>query len=142
VSGASDFNDAAAQQSMQRAHQLALWMAVIVLPVIGWKAGWPGAAMFVAGAAISVSSLWEWRRLMTTLMARMAVADAGGSVPKVKPMGPVLVGFFLRLGVAVAVLYVSLKYVKGPVIALLAGLAIGVVALTIEALRLLKSWTE
>ena len=56
-------------------------------------------------------------------------------------MAPVLLGFFLRLGVAVAVLYVSLKYLDGSVYALAAGLGMGVFALTIEALRLVKAWT-
>jgi hypothetical protein len=57
-------------------------------------------------------------------------------------MGPVLAGFFLRMGMAVAVLYVSLKYLHGPVYTLLVGLGIGVIALTLEAVRLLKAWTQ
>ena len=60
---------------------------------------------------------------------------------KARPVGTVLVGFFLRLGVALVALYVSLKSLDGSVYALVAGLALGMVALTIEALRLVRSWT-
>jgi hypothetical protein len=56
-------------------------------------------------------------------------------------MAPVLIGFFLRLAVALVLLYVSLKFLHGSVFALIAGLALGVAALSIEGLRLLKSWT-
>jgi len=51
------------------------------------------------------------------------------------------VGFFLRLGGALVALYVSLKYLDGSVYALVAGLALGMIALTIEALMLVRSWT-
>jgi hypothetical protein len=56
-------------------------------------------------------------------------------------MGLILAGFFLRLGLTVVVLYVSLKYLNGTVFALAAGLGLGVLALTVEALRLMKRWT-
>jgi hypothetical protein len=59
----------------------------------------------------------------------------------VRPLAGVLIGFFLRLGLALVVLYVSLKYLDGSVYALVAGLALGVAALSIEGLRLVKSWT-
>ena len=56
-------------------------------------------------------------------------------------MGLVLSGFFLRLGLTVVLLYVSLKYLNGSVWALAAGLGLGVFALTVEGLRLMKAWT-
>jgi len=40
-----------------------------------------------------------------------------------------------------ALLYVSLKFLHGSVYALIAGLALGVVALSIEGVRLIRSWT-
>ena len=40
-------------------------------------------------------------------------------------MALVLLGFFLRLGLTVVVLYVSLKYLNGSVYALAAGLGLG-----------------
>jgi hypothetical protein len=53
----------------------------------------------------------------------------------------VLIGFFLRLAGAVVLLYVSLKLLHGSVYALAAGLALGVFALAVEGLRLIKAWT-
>jgi len=87
------------------------------------------------GAAISGSGLWEWLRLMSAVMERM---DVGGTS---RPMAMVLTGFFLRLSLAVVVLYVSLKYLDGSVYALAAGLGLGIFALTFQALRLVKAWT-
>jgi hypothetical protein len=47
----------------------------------------------------------------------------------------------LRLGLTVVLLYVSLKLLNGSVFALAAGLAMGVFALSVEGLRLMKAWT-
>jgi hypothetical protein len=97
--------------------------------------GWQSAALLLGGAGISGSGLFEWLRLMTAVMVRM---DGG---EKARPMGMVLFGFFLRLGLTVAVLYVSLKFLNGSVYALAGGLALGVFALSVEGLRLMKAWT-
>ncbi len=110
-------------------------MTAVAAPVVWWKAGGGSAALLAVGAAISGSGLYEWLRLMTAVMARM---DGGGSA---RPMGLVLTGFFLRLGGTVVVLYVSLKYLNGSVWAMAAGLAMGVFALSVEGLRLMKAWT-
>jgi hypothetical protein len=110
----------------------------IGLPLIWWKAGWESAVLFAVGAAISGSSLFEWLRLMSAVMARMDTQEAPAPL---RPLAPVLIGFFLRLGVALALLYVSLKFLHGSVYALVAGLALGVAALSVEGLRLVKSWT-
>jgi hypothetical protein len=113
-------------------------MAVVVtvaVPLVWWKMGWQSAAFLLVGALISGSGLFEWLRLMTAVMVRM---DGG---EKARPLGLVLAGFFLRLGLTVAVLYVSLKLLNGSVYALAAGLALGVFALSIEGLRLMKAWT-
>jgi hypothetical protein len=64
--------------------------------------------------------------------------DQGGEA---KPMGMVLLGFFMRLAATVALLYVSLKVLNGSVYALAAGLALGVFSLSVEGLRLMKAWT-
>jgi hypothetical protein len=113
---------------------------VIGIPLLWWKLGWQSAALLAVGALISGSGLYEWLRLMTALMVRMDSGGTDGPV-SVRPLAPVLIGFFLRLTVAVALLYVSLKFLDGSVYALIAGLALGVVALSIEGLRLIKSWT-
>ena len=97
--------------------------------------GWRSAAMLLVGALISGSGLWEWLRLLPALMPRL---DGGG---KASPMGLLLLGFFLRLGIVLAVLYGSLKFLEGSVIALAVGLGLGIFALTIEGVRLARAWT-
>jgi hypothetical protein len=129
------FTDADFKRTMLRALRLLVVITVVAAPLVWWKMGWPSAALLLVGALISGSGLWEWLRLMTAVMARM---DSGG---KARPMGMVLTGFVLRLGLTVVLLYVSLKLLHGSVFALAAGLALGVFALSVEGLRLMKAWT-
>ena len=127
--------DADVRRTMLRSLRLLAILAVAGVALAWWKLGWQSAALLAVGAGISASGLWEWTRLMTVVISRM---NAGAEA---RPVGIVLVGFFLRLGVALVALYVSLRYLDGSVYALVAGLALGMVALTIEALRLVRSWT-
>jgi hypothetical protein len=127
--------DADFKRTVWSALRLMAVLTVVAAPLVWWKMGWQSALLLVVGALISGSGLFEWLRLMTAVMVRM---DEG---EKARPMGLVLTGFFLRLGLTVAVLYVSLKLLNGSVYALAAGLALGVFALSIEGLRLIKAWT-
>ena len=129
------YTDADFKRTIWSALRLMTIITVVAAPLVWWKEGWPSAALLVVGAVISGSGLFEWLRLMSAVMVRM---DGGQAA---RPMGMILVGFFLRLGVAVVVLYVSLKYLNGSVYALAAGLALGVFALAVEGLRLMKAWT-
>jgi hypothetical protein len=129
------FSDADFRRTMLRALRLLAVITVVALPLVWWKLGWQSAVLLLVGAAISGSGLWEWLRLMSAVMERM---DVGGTS---RPMAMVLTGFFLRLSLAVVVLYVSLKYLDGSVYALAAGLGLGIFALTFQALRLVKAWT-
>ena len=129
------FSDADFRQTILRAIRLLAVIAVVGALLLWWKLGWQSAALLAVGAVISASGLWEWLRLMTAVMARM---DQGGTA---RPMATVLLGFFVRLAATVALLYVSLKVLHGSVYALAAGLALGVFALTVEGLRLVKAWT-
>jgi len=135
VNALKNYSDEDVRRTVMNALRLVIIATVIAGPLVWWKFGWSTALLLVVGAGISGSGLWEWRKLMTSMMAYM---DAGGEA---KPIGPVLAGFFLRLGLAIAVLYVSLKFLDGSVYALAVGLGLGVLALTIEALRLVKAWT-
>jgi hypothetical protein len=135
VTGINSYTDADFKRTIWSALRLLTIIVVVATPLVWWKMGWPSAALLVVGAAISGSGLFEWLRLMSAVMVRM---DGGQTA---RPMAMVLVGFFLRLGVAVVVLYVSLKYLNGSVYALAAGLALGVFALAVEGLRLMKAWT-
>ena len=136
------FTDQDASAAISRAARTVAILTVISLPLAWWRGGWRSAALLLVGAAISASGLWEWRRLMAALMARMEPLEgehiAGARRPSI---GFALAGFFLRLLVVVAVLYVSLKYLNGSVLALAAGLAMGVIALLIEGLRMLRNGT-
>jgi hypothetical protein len=129
------FSDADFKRTIWSALRLLVVITAIAAPVIWWKMGWQSAVLLLVGSLISGSGLFEWLRLMTAVMVRM---DGGG---KAKPMGLILFGFFLRLGLTVVLLYVSLKILNGSVYALAAGLALGVFALTVEGLRLMKAWT-
>jgi hypothetical protein len=131
----TSFTDDDFKRTIRSAIRLLLIATVAAIPLVTWKAGWKSAVLLVVGALISGSGLWEWLRLMSAVMVRM---DAGGEA---KPMGLILVGFFLRLGLAIVLLYVSLKYLNGSVYALAFGLALGVFCLSIEGIRLMKAWT-
>ena len=129
------FSDADFKRTILSALRLLVVITAVAAPVVWWKLGWQSAVLLLVGALISGSGLFEWLRLMTAVMVRM---DGGA---KARPMGLVLFGFFLRLGLTVVLLYVSLKILNGSVYALAAGLALGVFALTVEGLRLMKAWT-
>ena len=139
------FTDADATAVIVRALRLMGVMALVGAVLVGWKLGWQSAGLLLAGALIAAAGLWKWLRLMTVVIERMDSAGpdglpAGDSRP-VRPMGRVLLGFFLTLGLMLVVLYGSLKLLDGSVYALFAGLGMGIVALTVEALRLVKAWT-
>ena len=131
----ASFSDEDFRRTILRALRLLAVVTVVVAPILWWKLGWQSAVLLLVGAAISGSGLFEWLRLMTAVMVRM---DGGA---KAKPMGMVLLGFFLRLGLTIVLLYVSLKVLNGSVYALAGGLALGVFALSVEGLRLMKAWT-
>jgi hypothetical protein len=129
------FTDADVRATLVRTLRLLAVLTVGGMGLVWWKMGWQSAVFLLIGAAISGTGLWEWMRLMSAVMARM---DAGA---KAKPMGTVLTGFFLRLAVTIGVLYVSLKFLNGSVIALAVGLGLGIASLTFEAIRMARAWT-
>jgi FtsH-binding integral membrane protein len=117
---------------MHRALRHVAILSVVVAAVITFAMGWRSGLMFVAGAAISFTGIWEWRSLALAIFARLDNQE------HVRPMGRTLVMFFLRLGMAVVILYVSLRCLHGSAYALLAGLGLAILALSFEALRLLR----
>lgn len=129
------FTDADFRRTILGAIRLLAIISAVVAVLLWLKLGWPTAALLVVGSTISGTGLWEWLRLMTAVMAQM---DGG---EKARPIGRVLFGFFLRLGLTVVLLYVSLKFLHGSVFALAAGLGLGVFCLSIEGIRLMKAWT-
>ena len=131
------FTDADSRRAVVRALRNVAIAVALGAPLLAWKLGWGSAALFAVGAVISGSGIFEWLRLMTAITARM---DANPNA-RPRPVAPVLAGFFLRLGIALVLLYVSLKYLNGSVYALIGGLALGLLALCVEGLRLIRAWT-
>ncbi len=132
-----EFTDADFRRTILGAIRLLAIVTAIGAVLLWLKLGWQSAALLVVGAGISGSGLWEWLRLMTAVMLQM---DASPEA-KPRPIGRVLFGFFLRLGLTLVVLYVSLKVLNGSVFALAAGLGLGVFCLSIEGIRIMKAWT-
>ena len=134
----SNFSDDDAKRVVSRSLRLLIVVTVLAVPFVWWKMGWQSALLLAVGAAISGAGLWKWLRLMSVVIVRM---DTNGGDGKAHPMGSVLAGFFITLVLMLAALYVSLKFLDGSVYALAAGLGLGVFALTVEGLKLVKAWT-
>jgi hypothetical protein len=129
----SDFSDADLQAAMKRVINMTIAMAIFISGVLGFVTGWRSGALFLAGAAVSATGIYEWQELISLVNARLDSRKAP------RATGFVLTMFFLRLCVALAVIYVSLKCFNGSPYALLAGLGLAVISLIIEALRRLRS---
>ena len=127
-----DFTDAHLRAAMRRALRMVALLTLAGFVGLLATMGWQTAMLFLAGALVSASGLWEWQKLISVINARLDNHQATGS-------GRVLAGFFLRLVVAGLVLYGSLRCFQGPVYALIAGMMLAIVALGIEALRLTRS---
>jgi len=129
----ADVTDETLEAMLRRALHTTLILGGIVALIL-WKAsGWRNAAMMATGAAISAASIVEWRRLARLIAAKMD--------RKRTPPGSVfaVVFFMVRLIVFVAAIYVSLRCFHGSAVALLCGLALALLAMVWEALRLLRS---
>jgi hypothetical protein len=124
------FNEEDLRRTLRRALVLAGAAVLVVSPILWAWLGWRTCLTFVIGVAISATGIVEWLQLLSAMMSRMEE----GRTPV--PMGRVLVMFFLRLAVAGVLLYASLNSLHGSVYALLAGLAISLLALTVESIRL------
>ncbi len=125
---------ALSEDEVRRTLKRALWLAggavVVLTPVLWVWQGWRTWLVFLIGALISATGVFEYLQLLSAMMSRMEE----GREPT--PMARVTVMFFLRLLGAAGLLYVSLKVLRGSVYALLGGLAVCLIALTIESIRL------
>ena len=124
------FNEEDIRRTLRRALILAGAAVLVASPILWAWLGWRTCLTFVIGVAISATGIVEWLQLLSAMMSRMEE----GRTPV--PMGRVLVMFFLRLAVAGVLLYASLNSLHGSVYALLAGLAVSLLALTVESIRL------
>ncbi len=129
---AGSMTDEDLQQMLRRAMRTVIILALLLFVVFWLTMGWQSGLLEIAGAVISYTGVREWRTL-----ARL-VSSTLDNRPAPSPMGRTLGMFFLRLAVVGGILYVSLRCLNGSVYALVAGIGLAVVALSIEALRLLR----
>ena len=124
--------DADLAELLKRAVRVTLVLGAIAALVIGLGMGWRNAVLFAVGAAISAASILEWGRLIRLFNAKLDQQKT--------PRGAWLVVslFLVRLVLFAGVIYGSLKCFQGSPIVLLCGLALAVVGLVWEALRLLR----
>jgi hypothetical protein len=117
---------------LKRAAWITVVLGGIAGLVIALGMGWRNAVLFLVGAAISALSILEWGRLIKLFNASL---DQGKT-----PRGAgLVVGLFLvRLVIFAGVIYGSLKCFQGSPIVLVCGLALALVGLVWEALRLLR----
>jgi hypothetical protein len=115
-----------------RALRVVAILTPILFLVFTFALGWQTGLLFLAGAMISWTGIWEWRSLSERIFAHLDQRHEPGTTRRT------LVLFFLRLGLAIALLYVSLRCLHGTVYALVTGLGLAVVALTFEAVRFLR----
>ena len=130
------------RRTVLRAIRLTAILLAIGIPLVWWKMGGGSAVYLLLGGVISGSSLWQGLRLMTAVMRQMDAqnqTDAG--LNKTPSLTPVFLGLVLHAGIALVVLYVTLKTLDGSAFALGAGFLAGVFALSVEAFRMMRAWT-
>jgi len=125
-------SDEGVEALLKRAIRNTLIIGGLAAVVLWIGSGWRNAAMMATGTAISAASIYEWRRLARLIASKMDQKQA--------PKGAVIsiVFFLFRLLIFGAAIYVSLKCFRGSAIALFCGLALAVLTLVWEAVRLLR----
>jgi len=115
-----------------RAMRATLVAGLLASLVVWIGSDWRNGAMLCVGALISAASIWEWQRLIRVINARMdKQRTPANSVA-------VVVFFVLRLTVFALVIYGSLKCFRGSVASLLCGLALAVLTVGWQIIRLLR----
>jgi hypothetical protein len=137
--------DADFRGTILRAIRLTAILLALGVPLVWWKLGGGSAAYLLLGGVISGSSLWQGLRLMTAVMRQMDAQnqpDAQNPDQRRAPsLTPVFLGLVLHMGIALVLLYVTLKTLDGSVYALGAGFLAGVFALSVEAFRIMRPGT-
>jgi len=126
------FTDADLKAALRRAFHATVIIGVVLAVVLTFVYGWQTGGLLLAGTIISATGLWEWQRLVAFINARLDKQQTTG-------VARVMATFFLRLLLAGGILYGSLRCFHGSVYALVAGLVLGVFALTVEAVRMIRS---
>lgn len=125
------FTDEDIHRTLRRSLRLSGAIALVATPILlAWQ-GWQTWLLFLIGAVISATGIFEWMQVLSAMMSRLEE----GREPR--PMGRLLTMFFLRLAVAGVLLYAGISSLHGSIFALLAGLAISLFALSVESIRLM-----
>ncbi|MBV8632138.1 MAG: hypothetical protein JOZ83_14500 [Silvibacterium sp.] len=133
VSQLMNFSDADLKAALRRALRMTAAMALFGFGLLNLLTSWKMGVQLLAGAFVSATGLYEWQQLIELINAKLD----NQKVPR--PTAWVVTMFFLRLGVAAGVIYVTLKCLPGPYYALIAGLGLVGIALLIEVARLSRS---
>ena len=128
-----EMTDADLAALLGRAVKITLVLGAVAAGFVWLAMGWRSAALMGVGAVISALSLLEWGRLIRLFNARLDE----GKTPK--GAGLVVALFLVRLVVFAGVIYGSLKGLDGSPLVLVAGLALAVVGLAWEALRVIRA---
>lgn len=127
----TNFTEDDIRLTLRRSLMLAGGIALVATPILlAWQ-GWQTWLLFMIGAVISATGIFEWMQMLSAMMSRLEE----GREPR--PMGRVLAMFFLRLAAAGVLLYAGISSLHGSIYALLAGLAISLLALSVESIRLM-----
>jgi ATP synthase I chain len=127
------FTDADLTATLRRALRTIAILGVLLFLILTVTAGWQTGMLMLAGALVSATGVYEWQRLISVVNARLDNQQNPSSTASVVIM------FFLRMGLAAAVLYGSLKCFHGSIYALVGGLGLAVLALSVEAVRFMRS---
>lgn len=128
-----NYSDADLKASMRRAIRFTITLGALGALALVFTLGWQTSALFVAGVIVSAVGLYEWQQLIGVINAKL------DNQRSPRATGFIVTMFFLRLGFAGLLIYVSLRWLNGSLYALVAGLSLAIIALTVEALRLLRS---
>ncbi len=128
-----NFSDADLKATLRRALKITVALAVFGFGLLNFLTGWQSGVLLLAGALVSATGLYEWQQLIELMNAKLDNQKTPRST------GWVLTMFFLRLGFAAAIIYVSLRCFRGPYYALVAGLGLVAVALLVEVARQSRS---
>ena len=118
---------------LRRSQLTVIVLGVILAVVFALAVGWQSGLLALAGAAISWTGILEWRSLTVAVFSRLDKQQ------QPRPASRTVIMFFLRLAAVGAILYISLKFLNGTIYALIAGIGLAVVALSFNALRLLRT---
>jgi len=133
VNPLSNFSDADLKATLRRALKMTAAMAVFGFGLLNFLLGWRAGVLLLAGTLVSATGLYEWQQLVEHMNAKLDNQKTPQST------GWVLTMFFLRLGFAAAVIYVSLRCFRAPYYALVAGLGLAALALLVEIARQSRS---